>query len=573
MYRSEHPNPQFMRKNWQNLNGEWEFEFDNQMSGLDRKLYEADKLSGKIEVPFCPESKLSGIGNTDYINACWYRRTFMLSSDKLSGRVLIHFGAVDYESIIYINSQKVCSHTGGFSSFCADITKFVKEGENVVTVYAKDDTRNNFQPRGKQSEKFYSSGCDYTRSTGIWQTVWLEFVPKNYIKSFKLSPDAQNCTLAIEAEFEGTGTFTAKALYDTKQVGCGTKTVNSAKIVLDIPLSEKHLWEIGDGKLYDLELTFGDDRVTSYFGLRSIKMDGYKFIFNNRSVFQRLVLDQGYYEDGIYTAPSDEHLIKDIKISMDLGFNGARLHQKVFEPRFLYHCDRMGYIVWGEFPSWDLDFSDYQSLYAVETEWLEIVKRDYNHPSIIGWCPLNETLKTFKSFQKHDNSLALIYRLTKQLDPDRPCIDTSGYIHQEQTDIYDLHDYCQNPETLRERYAKLEKDGELEDIHIDRRHLRSTSSYKGQPVFISECGGARWDPSSMNGWGYGEQPKNEQEFIDRYEGIITAFLDNSRIFAFCYTQLYDIEQEQNGLLKYDRSPKFDIEAIRRINQKPAKIEK
>ena len=571
MYRSEHPNPQFMRESWENLNGKWEFEIDNQLSGEFRKLYEAGHLSGIIEVPFCPESRLSGIANTDFINAVWYRRTFTLTPDRLGGRVLIHFGAVDYKSVIYINGKEAIRHTGGFSSFSADITDYVKEGENVVTVYAKDDTRSDFQPRGKQSEKFLSSGCDYTRSTGIWQTVWLEFVPENYIKSIKLTPDTQNCSVTVEAQLVGKGEFSATAFFGSKQVGCGKKSVDTNTVILDIPLSEKHLWELGDGKLYDLSLSFGDDNVKSYFGLRSVEMDGLRFMFNGRSVFQRLVLDQGYYEDGIYTAPSDDDLIKDIRLSMDLGFNGARLHQKVFEPRFLYHCDRMGYMVWGEFPSWDLDFSDYESLYAVETEWLEIVKRDYNHPSIIGWCPINETTRTFKSFEKHDNSLALIYKLTKQLDPTRPCIDTSGYIHQQLTDIYDLHDYCQSPETLRERYKSLETEGRLEDIHVGRIR-RSTSTYSGQPVFISECGGASWDPSGERAWGYGEQPKTEQEFIDRYDGIISAFLDNSRICGFCYTQLYDIEQEQNGLLKYDRTPKFPVEVFRKINQKKAKIE-
>ena len=229
-------------------------------------------------------------------------------------------------------------------------------------------------------------------------------------------------------------------------------------------------------------------------------------------------------------------------------------------------------MVWGEFPSWDLDFSSYEALHSIETEWLEELERDYNHPSIVGWCPLNETSKTFRDFKTHDNILKLVYRLTKQLDPTRPAIDTSGYIHQLETDIYDLHDYCQSPETIKERYSKLETEGVLEDIHVSRLK-RNEERYAGQPVFISECGGARWDSNSPDGWGYGEQPKTKEEFIERYDGIMSAFLDNSRIFAFCYTQLYDIEQEQNGLLKYDRSPKFDSNTIYKINTKPAAIER
>lgn len=563
--RSEHPDPQFQRKNWLNLNGEWDFEFDFGNSGLRAGVLEKDEWSRKINVPFCPESKLSGIEYTDFIAAVWYRKSVTVTEAQLEGRVLIHFGAVDYETYLYVNGEEAGYHKGGYTSFTFDITEFLTAGENVIAVNARDDVRDPLVPRGKQSELYNSHGCDYTRTTGIWQTVWLEFVPKAYVKSFKLFPDTVNATLGVSAVVEGEGAFKAEAFYDGRLVGSFEKTA-AGFVSGDIKLSETHLWEVGCGRLYDLKITFGGDEISSYFGLRDIRIDGYKVLINGKSVFQRLVLDQGFYADGIYTAPSDEALEKDIRLSLAVGFNGARLHQKVFEPRFLYHCDRLGYIVWGEFGNWGLDYSRDGALEAMLPQWCESVARDFNHPAIVGWCPFNETWDR-DGRKQNDELLRIVYRVTKQLDETRPCIDTSGNFHVE-TDIFDVHDYEQKVEIFKGNYDRLMTEGVLFEHFPDRQE------YDGKkPAFVSEYGGIQWSLGSRgDAWGYGNAPKSEQEFIDRYKGLTDALLDNERMFGFCYTQLYDIEQEQNGLYYYDRSPKFDPELFRRINSRKAAIE-
>lgn len=563
--RHEHPDPQCERAAWLNLNGEWDFEFDFGNSKKESGIIDRKDWETKIVVPFCPESKLSGIEHTDFIPAVWYRRTVGITAEQLKGNVLLHFGAVDYETTVYINGKKAGYHRGGYASFKFDITEYLTEGENTIIVNAVDDVRNTLVPRGKQSEELKSHGCDYTRTTGIWQTVWLEFVPKAYIKSFRLYPDYINGVIAISAVVEGEGEFTASASYEGKAMGSFSKKAVST-ITGEIKLDEIHLWEVGNGRLYDLELTFGEDKVKSYFGLRNIKLDDYKFLINGKSVFQRLVLDQGFYPDGIYTAPSDEALENDVRISMAVGFNGARLHQKVFEKRFIYHCDRLGYIVWGEYGNWGLDWSDERALEAMLTEWCECVERDFNHPSIIGWCPFNETWD-INGRKQYDSILRTIYRVTKHMDETRPCIDTSGNFHVE-TDIYDVHDYEQDYHVFKENYDKLM----TENILFERFSDRQMYSGKGC-AWVSEYGGLQWSRGDRSdAWGYGNAPKTEEELIERYAGLTNALLDNYRMFGFCYTQLYDIEQEQNGLYYYDRTPKFDPEIFRKINSRKAAIE-
>lgn len=564
MFRPEHPNPQFERKNWCNLNGEWDFEFDFGVSKKESGIIERENWETKINVPFCPESELSGINYKDFIPAVWYRKKVNITKENLNGRVLIHFGAVDYLSEIYVNGVLAGTHRGGYSSFKFDITDLLVEGENTIIVYAVDDTRSGLQPSGKQSFEFYSAGCHYTRTTGIWQTVYLEFVPKNYIKSVKYFPDYLNGTLTVSAVVEGEGELKAVASYEGKNVGEFSKKA-SGTVSGEIKLSEIHLWEVGNGRLYDLEFTFGEDVVKSYFGLRNVKIDGYKFLLNGKSVFQRLVLDQGFYPDGIYTAPTEEALKKDIELSLAAGFNGARLHEKVFEKRFIYHCDKMGYLVWGEFANWGLDYSDPRALESMSLEWIECVERDFNHPSIIGWCPFNETWD-YHDRRQRDDLLRAIYRITKQLDQTRPCIDTSGNFHVE-TDIFDVHDYEQNVEVFNANFGRLITENVLFN------HFENRQKYHGGATFVSEYGGIRWSEKEEDrAWGYGETPKTKEELIERYKGLTDTLLDNDKMLGFCYTQLYDVEQEQNGLYFYDRRPKFDMEIFKKINSRKAKIE-
>ena len=393
----------------------------------------------------------------------------------------------------------------------------------------------------------------------------MEFLPKEYVKKVKYYTDIHSGELTVFAQTVGSATLSIKAFYKGEFMGDGSVNSNGGTSVITLKLKEKHLWEVGNGRLYDLEITYGNDDIKSYFGLRLVRLDGYKFLINEKSVFQRLVLDQGFYPDGIYTAPSDKELLADIERSMAMGFNGARLHEKVFEERFLYYCDKMGYIVWGEYPNWGLDLSYDDSVYAMLPEWLEEIDRDFNHPSIVGWCPFNETSDTDDGRKQKDDVLRLVYNTTKAVDNTRPCIDTSGWYHVV-ADIFDVHDYDQDPKTFKEHYDKLISDDILHDRFSERQTYK-----KGEPTFISEYGGIGWDVGGA-GWGYGNAPKTEQEFLARLKGLTDVLLDNPKMFGFCYTQLTDVEQEKNGLYTYDRTPKFSPEKIYPIFSKKAKIE-
>ena len=582
--RDEHPNPQWERETWKNLNGPWEFEFDFGCSAVERRLWEKERFDREILVPFCPESRLSGIGYTDFINGVAYRRNFELSQEELSGRVLLHFGAVDYEASVYINGTLVGSHKGGYTSFCFDITKHVVPGPNTLFVAVKDDVRSGLQPKGKQAHLYASSGCDYTRTTGIWQTVWLEFVPERHIQSAKYYPDPANGKVTVTGLVQGQGTLQLTTLWEDKPVGEAALSVEDGFFTVQLDLSETHLWEPGKGGLYTLLLSFGEDRVKSYFGLRTAKFQGRKFLLNGKSLFQRFVLDQGFYPDGIYTAPTEEDLVKDIQLSFAAGFNGARLHEKVFEARFLYHCDRLGYLVWGEYPNWGLDHAHPLSTETYLNQWSEAVERDFNHPAIIGWCPFNETWG-YREEREKNALLSSLYKLTKRLDPTRPCIDSSGN-YRILSEVYDIHDYDQDTQSFQARWDGLtdrirETGGVIpaEDPFFNSapegpsgRAPFFNQPYDNQPIFVSEYGGIRWPDDTVEGWGYGNAPATPEEFFARYKGLTEALLNNPEIFGFCYTQLYDVEQEVNGLYTYGRAQKFDISLIQKINQQKAAIE-
>lgn len=582
--RAEHPNPQWERETWKNLNGPWEFEFDFGCSAVERRLWEKERFDREILVPFCPESRLSGIGYTDFINGVAYRKNFELSQEELSGRVLLHFGAVDYEASVYVNGTLVGSHKGGYTSFCFDITKHVAPGPNTLFVAVKDDVRSGLQPKGKQAHLYASSGCDYTRTTGIWQTVWLEFVPERHIQSAKYYPDPANGKVTVTGLVQGQGTLQLTALWEDKPVGEAALSVEDGFFTAQLDLSETHLWEPGKGGLYTLLLSFGEDRVKSYFGLRTAKFQGRKFLLNGKSLFQRFVLDQGFYPEGIYTAPTEEDLVKDIQLSFAAGFNGARLHEKVFEARFLYHCDRLGYLVWGEYPNWGLDHAHPLSTETYLNQWSEAVERDFNHPAIIGWCPFNETWG-YREEREKNALLTSLYKLTKRLDPTRPCIDSSGN-YRVLSEVYDIHDYDQDTQSFQARWDGLtdrirETGGVIpaEDPFFNSapegpsgRAPFFNQPYDNQPIFVSEYGGIRWPDDTVEGWGYGNAPATPEEFFARYKGLTEALLNNPEIFGFCYTQLYDVEQEVNGLYTYGRAQKFDISLIQKINQQKAAIE-
>ena len=564
IFKTEHPKPQFMRKNWVNLNGKWQFEIDNGRTATQRNLHKNDvKLKDEIIVPFCPVSELSGIGNKDFMFGVVYKREFEITKENLGNVIKLHFGGADYRTMLYINETYVGEHIGGQVSFSFDITKFVKLGTNTVAVIIEDDTRDFTVPSGKQSWQYYSFECLYTRTTGIWQTVWLEFLPKTHIESVKFNPNINDCSVTVTAALCGSETLTAEVFYKEKKVGEYTSPPLNGNITFNIALSEKHLWEPGNGRLYDVEFKYGDDKVKSYFGLREVGIQNHKFILNGKSVFQRLVLDQGFYPDGIYTAKCDTDIERDIDISMAMGFNGARLHQKIFEERFLYYCDKKGYMVWGEFPSWGSNAEKGDAVCKFISEWLEEVNRDFNHPAIIGWCPYNEVGRSETSYNKFGNRFKLLYNATKATDPTRPCIDSSGWSHIV-TDIYDVHDYTQDPEDFKKHYD------ELYENKFESRYNKLLPFTPGMPMFVSEYGGTSF--AGSEGWGYGDSVNGNEEFLERFKALTYALLDNKYVCGFCYTQLYDVEQEQNGLYTYNREPKVEAKKIFEIVSKKAAIE-
>lgn len=573
--RPEYPRPQLFRARWLNLNGPWAFAFDPGLSGVARGLPQASALPGEILVPFCPESGLSGLGDPDFHPGVWYRRTFAVPEAWGAARVLLHIGACDHDAFVWVNGHLAGSHRGGYTPICLDVTPWLRRGENLLVIHAQDDTRSPWVLAGKQCPDYYSRRCHYTRTTGIWQTVWLEPVPATYVASLRLTPLPEAGHLLIEAALGGapaSGRLRAAASLEGCEVGQQVAPFAGSQATLLLPLTEVETWGPGHPTLYDLQLTLetaegARDEVGSYFGMRSVALSDRAILLNGAPLFQRLVLDQGYYPEGIYTAPDDDALRNDIVISQGLGFNGARLHQKLFEPRFLYWADRLGYLVWDEFPNWGLDVSHPRALEVFLPQWLEAMHRDYSHPSVVGWCPFNETQP-----DQDSEVIRSVYRASKALDRTRPVIDTSGYQHVE-TDIYDVHNYDQDPESFAATFAPFAQGGEPFRNRPDR-----DAPYLGQPYFVSEYGGIWWNPGQADdrGWGYGGEagrPDSPEAFLARYRALTETLLRHPRMCAFCYTQLYDIEQEVNGLYTYDRRPKFDPALFHAINTQRAAIER
>ena len=560
--RPEHPRPDAFRENWLSLDGPWQFEIDKAGTGKARGLTSGKDLASTIVVPFCPESKLSGLGlgNTEYFQHVWYRRMFELPASMKGKRILLHFGGVDYKTWVYVNGKLAGTHTGENAAFAFEITQLLKEGSNELVVRVFDDLRSGRQVGGKQAAN-KSEGCVYTRTTGIWQPVWLEAVGSSFVDNLSIVPDPDHSRVLMEAAIDGTEPglkLKAEAFADGKPVGSDSVTSTGHSQCLVIDLSQKKLWEPGSPFLYDLKLTLvrGSetiDELKSYFGLRKVTIEGRRILINGKPIFQRLILDQGFYPDGIWTAPTDAALKHDIEMSMAAGYNGARLHQKVFEPRFLYWADKLGYLVWGEFPNWGYNYKP-EGYAPYVTEWTEVLLRDRNHPAIVGWCPFNESGKSAGEIQQ------VVWNVTKAVDPTRPVLESSGWTHTlPQPEVLDAHDYDGNPVALRKRWAD----------HFAAAGLNSTAD-GGVPFMISEIGGIGW--ATQGGWGYGEGPKNLEAFYARYRGTLDALLDNPNLFGFCYTQLTDIEQEHNGLYYYNRRPKFDLARIRAITARKAAYE-
>ena len=578
--RAEYPRPQFERADWVNLNGEWSFALDLSDSGRDRDFYNSKGFEQRITVPFAPESKLSGIGYTDFINSVWYQRMIQIPSAWQGKRVKLNFGAVYYESEVYIDGRFVGRHYGGSDSFAFDITDFVSDGkEHSIVVHAESDLRSGTQPGGKQSTNYYSYGCSYTRTTGIWQTVWMEAVDDMALERVQVVTDIDNEQIVVIPTYYNVagGNTLSVEVRDGGKVVAHAESAAVQGVPVVVALKKAKLWSPESPFLYDVVYEVKDaegktlDRVDAYVGMRKVHIDGNKIYLNNKPYYQRLVLDQGFYPDGIWTAPSDEALKHDIEMSKAAGFNGARLHQKVFEERFHYWADKLGYIVWGEMASWDKDFNSVAAARNFLSEWGNIVVRDRNHPALIVWTPFNEEFGVPSN--EAGRFLTDVYNETRRLDPTRPVNTVSGGIYVI-SDFCTAHCYEQDGARLHSMLFDGEKFYQPQGPNGGFDRAIRKLYYDGSlPYVLDEFGGikcAETQPEGGNSWGYGDAAPTREDFYTRLEALVKAIVEHSdKICGFCYTQLTDVEQEQNGVYYYDRGEKFDMGRVKAIFQMKA----
>lgn len=576
--RPEHPRPDRVRAAWQTLNGPWSFAFDQEKIGRKNKWYQQLPATHTIEVPFCYQSELSGIGSLEHCDVVWYQRSFTMPAE-MTARRLLHFGAVDYRADVWLNGQYLGNHEGGYTPFTFDVTDLTEAGgEYTLTVRAED--RLDFdQPRGKQSFRPEPFACWYTPVSGIWQSVWLEGVGEFYPADFRLTPCLERGSVRAEItlnELPKNGRLHLTASFQGDIVAEQLVTVRTDRYVQtelflrhDETLEGFHMWEPGDPALYDLTIeTIADgettDRVETYFGMRKIEVQGNKVLLNNRVLFQRLILDQGYWPDGLLTAPSDDALRKDVELTLAMGYNGARKHQKFEDPRYLYWADKLGLLVWGELPSayWLRDSEKRNMVRDLS----EAIKRDYNHPCLIAWVPLNESwgvpmIQTDKEAQQLAETL---HSLAHTLDDTRMVSGNDGW-EQAATDLFTVHDYTAWPDQLSPEYATEQM---LLQGNPGANRMVSANGYdhSDKPKLLTEYGGiAMAKDSGGDNWGYNGAETDEEAFLKRFEAITQAFKHMPGFSGYCYTQLTDVFQEVNGLLDMNRNPKVDLKEIRRIN--------
>jgi len=594
--RPEYPRPQLRRERWTNLNGEWRFAFDDEDVGLAKGWQDtgAQELGADgspfdqtITVPFSYQAKLSGIGTPTFHDVVWYARTFEhpVVADE---RLLLHFGAVDYRATVWVNGAHVVSHEGGHTPFSADVTHALLDGENVVVVRAEDPSRDVTVPRGKQYWREESEGIFYTRTTGIWQTVWLEPVGRRRVGSLRLTPDVDAAALEVEVgveAFEEGLTLHITVHYADERVLDDRFGLQSALVERRLPLvtrgeqptspypgrwGKPPLWSPEEPNLHDLRVELLDaegltlDVVDGYFGMRKIEVRGGRVFLNDRPLYQRLILDQGYFPDGILTAPTDDDLRGDIELAKEMGFNGARKHQKVEDPRWLYWADRLGFLVWGEMANAYQYSPDY--VRRITSEWQEAIRRDYNHPCVVVWVPMNESwgVRELATDPRQVGHLLGMYHLTRSLDGSRPVVSNDGWEHA-LTDLCTIHDY-RNAAVLGRRYETPES-----SLAEPERHpvYAPGHGYRGEPILITEFGGIAFATADPGSWGY-RTVSDAEGLLERYETLVSALLGSEVVQGFCYTQLTDVEQEINGLLTYDRRPKADLSRIREITTASAR---
>lgn len=577
-----YPRPQLQRSSWTCLNGTWRFRFDDSAS-LSCPA-DVQEWPLEISVPFPPESKASGIGDRGFHKACWYQRDFECKPER--DRVILRFGAVDYAARVWVNGQLAVTHEGGHTPFWADITEMLRpDGRQVVTVRAEDDPHDLTKPRGKQDWQLEPHSIWYPRTTGIWQTVWLERVPATYIDKIRWTPKLEGFQIGFEARIEGE-TGDDASLEMELRVGDRLLAKDRYRVVdgeVDrfVVLSDpgiddfrnELLWSPERPTLIDAKLRLwiqGEmvDEVSSYTALRSANVLRDRFMLNGRPYVLRMVLDQGYWPDTLLAPPSDEALKKDVELAKAMGFNGVRKHQKIEDPRYLYWADKLGLVVWEEMPS-AYRFTR-TAIKRVVREWTEAIDRDYSHPCIIVWVPFNESwgVPELPSVQAHRHAVEALYHLTKTLDQTRAVIGNDGW-ESSATDIIGIHDYDSNIEHIRQRYGPEIEPEQLFDRRRPGGKVLTLDGYphQGQPIMLTEFGGITFQEHAEEGvrkvWGYTEI-SDAETFARMYERLLETIIHTAMFSGFCYTQFADTFQEANGLLHADRSPKIPLERIRKV---------
>lgn len=560
-----HPRPDFCREQWMSLNGIWEFDFGKKGKSPD--------YAQTIQVPFVYQSEAGGIGSKENHDIMWYRREFALTELKPGKRYLLHFGAVDYYTKVWVNGKYAGDHRGGYTPFSFDITKMLQE-KNQIIVYVEDRYADTSQIRGKQMWQQQEYGCWYGGYSGIWQSVWIESVQEYYIKNCRLTPDIEKKQIEISVEISGYDQDTmisAKIECREKEVAeiscrCMEHRV-SFSVSVNHPMADMNgifLWTPESPDLYNIQLELKNketiqDVVYTYCGMRRIQKYEDKVLLNNLPYYQKLILNQGYYPGGYITARSDEDYRNDIRLIKEMGINGVRMHQKIEDPRFLYWCDVMGLLVWEEIPSL-YDFHAKAQLQYIQ-ELFAVVERDYNHPCIAVWVAYNESWGVFDLFHSKAQQAAVqaAYYYFKSLDQTRLVIGNDGWEHTA-TDLCTIHDYEQNAETMDEVYQDKCCVTEKVPSKMFPRYIQAQGfSYHGQPVIVSEFAGITFRKNQ--GWGYGVSAENMEEYKKRLNGLLAAIKSKDYICGYCITQFTDVEHEQNGLLYFDRTSKIPVEEI------------
>lgn len=579
---SQHPNPQLERPHWRDLGGTWRFAFDDEARFTRPEEVEFDR---EILVPYAPESPRSGIGDQGYHRAVWYRTAVRLTPQELeAGRLLLHFGAVDYRATVWANGARVAEHTGGHTPFCADVTDALGGGDVLeVVVRAEDDPHDLAKPRGKQDWQREPHSIWYPRTTGIWQPVWLEAVPATRIAKLRWTPDVPGWSLGLEARLAGPflpGLSLRVRLRAGGEVLAEDRyALSGPRLARTLALPDPGIDDLRDGLLWspehpqlidaELELLQGEavlDRVSSYTALRSVRLEGRRFLLNERPYYLRMVLDQGYWPEGLMTA-SDEELRRDVELTRRLGFNGARKHQKLENPRWLYWCDRIGLLVWDEMPS-AYTFAP-EALGRLTQEWLEAIERDCSHPCVVGWVPFNESwgVPDLPTHAAQRDFVKGLYHLTRAQDPTRLVSANDGW-EQPAGDVFAIHDYTPDPEVILRRYADLEALAKAAETFRPggRRLALEGFEWQEKPALLTEFGGIAF--SQGDGWGY-SRAQSAEGFLEHYSALLEAVHRSEGLAGFCYTQLTDTFQEKNGLLYADRTPKADLDRLCRATRGPA----